>query len=348
MTEGKWTLRDLESRNGTMVGNQRVHGDYPLTPGDIIRIAQCQLAFVHDLSKAFPESKGGPREATVEDRLEHRVCAPTSDERWVIWTSAASADEPSSVDEANEPTTITHRRGQTRYLKPRPEGDPGDTAGGARRQPCSAGWRSNWPSRPTLGRLPTRPWKGCSRAPRSMPAPFGWPRAAKPDRSQPTTWRSSRRGPMSNHAIIACPDSWPTRCCAKAKPCWPATWWTTACWELATAKARSTPPASSALRFGEGSKTVIGLIHLYSTVDERQPDPDDLEFTLAVADNVALAIKNLERQLELAENLSRTRSEIQQLRIRLGAESEIVGSSPLMDKRAAGDCVVPPRVVRPC
>ena len=36
--------------------------------------------------------------------------------------------------------------------------------------------------------------------------------------------------------------------------------------------------------------TFVGfLIHLYSTVDDRQPDPDDLEFTLAVADNVALA-----------------------------------------------------------
>ncbi len=49
-----------------------------------------------------------------------------------------------------------------------------------------------------------------------------------------------------------------------------------------------------------------------------------------MADNVALAIKNLERQQELAENLSRTRSEIQQLRLRLGAESEIIGSSTLM------------------
>ena len=64
----------------------------------------------------------------------------------------------------------------------------------------------------------------------------------------------------------------------------------------------------------ESSNRVIGLVHLYSTVDDRQPDPDDLEFTLAVAENVALAVQNLDRRLELAENLSRTRSEIQQLR----------------------------------
>ena len=46
----------------------------------------------------------------------------------------------------------------------------------------------------------------------------------------------------------------------------------------------------------------------------RLPDPDDLEFTLAVADNVALAIRNLAKQQELAENLNQTRSEILELR----------------------------------
>ena len=60
--------------------------------------------------------------------------------------------------------------------------------------------------------------------------------------------------------------------------------------------------------------------------------PDDLEFTLAVADNVALALKNLGRQQELTENLTQTQDEILQLRRRLGAESNLVGSSPQMMK----------------
>src|SRR5207247_10961240 len=54
------------------------------------------------------------------------------------------------------------------------------------------------------------------------------------------------------------------------------------------------------------------------------------EFTLAVADNVALAIRNLARQQELAENLNQTRSEILELRKQLGAESELIGSSPVL------------------
>src|SRR5271156_3480606 len=56
LSQGTWILRDLESRNGTLVGSEIVRGDCTLRPGDIIRIGQSQLAFVHDLSKAFPDS----------------------------------------------------------------------------------------------------------------------------------------------------------------------------------------------------------------------------------------------------------------------------------------------------
>jgi Nif-specific regulatory protein len=56
LEEGKWILRDLASRNGTAIGNDRIYGDNPLKPGDIIRIARTQLAYVHDLSQAYEES----------------------------------------------------------------------------------------------------------------------------------------------------------------------------------------------------------------------------------------------------------------------------------------------------
>src|SRR5580698_915576 len=56
LSQGEWTLRDLESRNGTAVGSEIVRGDHVLVPGEIIRIGQSQLAFVNDLSQAFPDS----------------------------------------------------------------------------------------------------------------------------------------------------------------------------------------------------------------------------------------------------------------------------------------------------
>ena len=39
LSEGEWILRDLDSRNGTLVGEQRVIGDHTLAAGEIVRIA---------------------------------------------------------------------------------------------------------------------------------------------------------------------------------------------------------------------------------------------------------------------------------------------------------------------
>jgi Nif-specific regulatory protein len=75
---------------------------------------------------------------------------------------------------------------------------------------------------------------------------------------------------------------------------------------------------------------VLGVVHLYSTDTARPTDPDDLEFTLAVADTLAVALENLSRRQELAENLNQIRDENVQLRERLGVESEIVGTSEVI------------------
>ena len=76
----------------------------------------------------------------------------------------------------------------------------------------------------------------------------------------------------------------------------------------------------------------IGLVHLYSTRRKDVLDADDLEFTLAVAETVAMALRSRFREQKLVEDLTKTRSEIDQLRNQLGVESEIVGSSPAMFK----------------
>ena len=55
-----------------------------------------------------------------------------------------------------------------------------------------------------------------------------------------------------------------------------------------------------------------------------------------MADNVALALKTLGRQQELAENLNVTQGEVKQLRKQLGAASEIVGRQPVDVPGAAG------------
>ena len=81
-------------------------------------------------------------------------------------------------------------------------------------------------------------------------------------------------------------------------------------------------------------RRILGLIHLYSTDAARVPDPDELEFTLAVADTVAVALENLKRRQELAENLTQVRTENVQLRERLGVQSRMIGHSPAIQQVA--------------
>jgi Nif-specific regulatory protein len=90
-----------------------------------------------------------------------------------------------------------------------------------------------------------------------------------------------------------------------------------------------------------------GLIHLYSTNTALVPDPNDLEFTLAVAETMAVALENLQRRQELAENLTQVRTENVQLRERLGVRSEIIGQSDVIrqvteeiDRAAASNATV--------
>jgi two-component system response regulator HydG len=75
---------------------------------------------------------------------------------------------------------------------------------------------------------------------------------------------------------------------------------------------------------------LLGLIHLYSTDLGRQLDTEDLDFTLAVADQFAVTWENLEQRERLAQGLARVENENQTLREQLRVETELVGESPSM------------------
>ena len=80
----------------------------------------------------------------------------------------------------------------------------------------------------------------------------------------------------------------------------------------------------------DGSE-LFGLIHLYSTNPENPLDANGLDYTLAVADQLAIALKSLLRQQDLQDGLQKATSENKQLREQLAIESELVGSSEAMD-----------------
>ncbi len=133
-----------------------VRGDWLLKPGDIIRIGHTQLIFVYKLSEAFTSSG----DAGVAARHAPPEVTPTSE----------ADDDDSNVLAVTEPTTITHRRGQTKLLAAGDVEEGGVSKMGARR-PSSAGWPSSWPRRPTSRRWPAWPWPVWPKERRPTPGP---------------------------------------------------------------------------------------------------------------------------------------------------------------------------------
>jgi Nif-specific regulatory protein len=310
MSAGQWTVRDLDSRNGTLIGTQTIQGDYVLKPGDVIRIGHTQLVFVHKLSEAFSDGNSGVRRMTSEERRK----------------IAEESDDGSSVLAVGEPTTITHRRGQTKFLAASEEEESGvSKMGRAAAKLCKLAFELA--KAPDVAALADLALRGLAEGTQTdagavlmTPKGFqGEPRGRDLEIVASRSSSSHQYHRISNflastvlregEAVLArnvMGDS-----------------------ALGNRDSQGEILATSVLcaPIRRGQKK-YGLIHLYSTVQELTPDPDDLEFTLAVADTVAVALENLQRRQELAENLTQVKTENVQLRERLGVFNEIVGLSP--------------------
>ncbi|QDU56792.1 sigma 54-interacting transcriptional regulator [Aeoliella mucimassa] len=314
----QWTLRDLDSRNGTQVDGDVISADYPLEPGDIIRIGNSHLAFVDNLSHAFPD----PTSVL-------RTSRPVDESR----SALSDDDDDESVFEPVEPTQITHRRDQSRFLE--------------------ASSHDDQPATPKVGRAATKLCRLAfelakttdvvSLANSAMAALF---ESTQIDAGGLLLRGRDNEGgrTLETLEVIASRS------------------------ESAHRYHRvSQFLASTVMRDGQGvlarnvmddsqlgardssgdilatsvicapirqDGNVLGILHLYSTDAARPLDPDDLEFSLAVADTVSMTLQNLDRRQELAENLNWVRDENVQLREQLGVQSEIVGGSEAMHRVA--------------
>jgi Nif-specific regulatory protein len=272
------------------------------------------LAFVHDLSKAFPDSSGVGSLGEL----------PTVDAM-----PGVRGGETSVVD-FPEPATITHRRGQTKFLEPGDDDEAGVSKEGRAaaklyRLACELAKAPDAVSMTKLalgamfegtqmdagGLLLLR--RGVTGEPTSADLELV---ASRTDTDVPY----HRISPILAATVLREGEAVLARNVMGDST-------------LQSRDSKGDMHATSVIcapiRRG---KKAFGLVHLYSTASDQVPDPDDLEFTLAAADAVALAMQNLNRRQELAENLNQIRDENVQLRERLGVQSEIIGRSKVMER----------------
>ncbi len=312
--QGQWQLRDLESRNGTLVSGEPLTRDHPLQPGDILQIGNSQLAFVHDLSEAFPDSSSLLKSSRPVDADS-------------LGLETTDAD---SIFEAFEPTTITHRKDQSKFLDTLPAEDPDESSpkvGRAAAQLC---------------RLAFELAKSTDTISLANVALTGLFEGTQVDSGAILLRERDDTGDRKSEKIeVIASRSDGEHSYHRVSPFLTAT----VLREGQAVMARNVMDDSNlGNRDSHGeilatsvicapirmSGSIFGLVHLYTTDTDRTTDPEDLEFTLAVADTVGVALENLEKRQVLAENLNQARTENVELREKLGVQSEIIGSSSVM------------------
>lgn len=311
LSEGRWVIRDLESRNGTVVGTQLIKKDWPLESGDVIRIGRSQLVFVRNLSDAFPEGGTVPGRDAID-----------------LLPGGSDAPSESDVDVLGEyePTTITHRRNRAALLEAGEGGEPSlAEAGQAAARLCRLAFEmGKAPDAPTIAALALDVLFEMTQAdgggvllrPRGSAQVSGGSDlklVASKTRSQ---WAYHRVSNFLAATVLREGEAVLARNVLDDSA-------------IGSRDSKGEIHAASVIcaPIRRGAET-LGLIHLYTTDAGAAFTPENLEFTLAVAETAAVALANLNRQEELAENLTQVKTENVQLRERLGAQSELVGRSP--------------------
>ncbi|MCA9262079.1 MAG: FHA domain-containing protein, partial [Planctomycetales bacterium] len=298
LSNGIWKLRDLDSRNGTMVAGDRLFGDYNLQAGDIVQIGNSHLAFVHDLAQAFPDTSTLIKSSKLVEGDE--VVLPVN------------GDDESVLD-AFEPTTITHRRGQSRLLDAPSMEDVEDSSpkiGRAAAKLCRIAFELAKST--DVVSLANRALDGLFQG---TQVDAGAVLLRRRDESgermaeELEVVASRSDSEHSYHRVSAFLASTVMRegQAVMARNVMDDS-------QLGNRDSRGEMLATSVICAPirlEGR--LLGLVHVYSTDVDRSTDPEDLEFTLAVADTVGVALENLSKRQQLAENLNQIKTENVQL-----------------------------------
>ncbi len=294
-TERGWAIRDLQSRNGTLLRGKPLEGDAVLEPGDVVSIGRTEIVFCGGEQLTVPGREGTPAEGTRN-------------------TGNDTARMPADLEAWH--ASITYRRSDSRLLDTiREAAETTPRVGRAAAELCRLAFALG-----RAGDLGEAARIALETAIDGTPATRGLvllPDDLRGDMSAAAA--GSRLGVVAIHPAEAACEG-------------PAAGLRAAVLggdEALLVAAGDRRPADAAT-ISAPVRAVgrpIGILHLEMAGAEREATAEDLEFTIAVCDALGLAIDNLSTRETLSKKLARTTHENEGLRLRLGQDARLVGTS---------------------
>jgi len=304
---GEWRVRDLGSRNGTNINAHRVSGDTTIESGDVIGIGDCRLAFTTNLeSTQFTP----PDLATPADQVTSATA-----------TAVDIVQEPSILHRTAMPEFLSTGNGQRTDANYASELAKlyrlGLEMGTARtRQQLTEVVLANL-ARETVASISAVLLAGPDASPK--PAPADLQVVAYDSRKDLPYRRVSdnlSRIVLSKREAILARDVGDHNQLSFFD-------------SLGEMKALSVICAPII-----APDRVLGLIHLYSSNPDNPLDKHDLEFTLAVSNQLAVSLMQLQERDSLQTGLAQARNENRTLREQLSEEQTLIGeTSSVVDLR---------------
>lgn len=317
LRNGNWIVRDLGSRNGTQVNGHILADEHPLSEGDWIVVAGCRMTFVLDLAQAFRAGANEPAnqldQVSSAQTIELGAEPPTIVQRKAIsrWSNATRTAEPARATAPGESdTTFLYRlifdlvsiEGQSQLAQcalDRLLGRLGVQAGGVvliNREGAAAQQDSSAQSPLPILQQTVLAAKQATGQAYHRVSDFLVASVLRDGQAV-----LARNVQMDSQLSLARESG-----------------------QLQTNSIICAP-----LRDGE---QVIGWLHVYTSINERMLTDADLEMAIAVADNLALALVQQRTREQLSQSLATSRRKIDQLQRQLEQSSEMVGSSPALER----------------
>ena len=291
---GKWSIHDLESRNGTTVGDQELKAEHTLIDGDMIQIGAITILFCEGTPPSLSE-------VTESD------------------TDGTGITGEMSAEIAEWHSTIRYRRNRSRLLDDiRESAKTAPKVGQAAAELCRLAF--------TLGRATEVP----SAANRALESAMLGSNASKGMvlLPRPEAIHEERITVTDLFGVAAVPsdlnlDDIPTNLVEAALA-------TNEAILAGPETVGNQPQAITIVAPIRANGKPAGAIYLSSEPSGDEKSPDDLEFVIAVCDAIGQVYTNLEARETLSTRLATAASENKLLKERLVEKTRMVGDSPAL------------------